>query len=56
MRIWNRFRNCPIRRKLIVTGLLTTSTALIMAGVSIVGYQVFQYRSDVATELESSGT
>jgi two-component system sensor histidine kinase/response regulator len=46
-------RSWPIHRKLVCTGLLTTSIALIMAGVSIVGYQLFQYRSDVAAELKS---
>lgn len=47
------FRNCPIRRKLIVTGLLTTSVALVMAGTTIAGYQLYQYRSDVSSELKS---
>jgi signal transduction histidine kinase/CheY-like chemotaxis protein len=46
-------RGLPIRRKLIFTGLLTSAMALLMAGVSIVGYQLFQYRSDVAAELKS---
>ena len=49
------FRNCPIRRKLILTGLLTSSMALIMTGISIVGYQLSQYRSDVTAELKSVG-
>jgi hypothetical protein len=38
----------PIRRKLISTGLLTSSIALLIAGTSIVGYQLFQYSPDVA--------
>jgi two-component system sensor histidine kinase/response regulator len=38
-----------------LTGLLTSSMALIMAGISIVGYQLSQYRSDVAAELKSVG-
>jgi two-component system, sensor histidine kinase and response regulator len=46
-------RSWPIRRKLIFTGLLTTSIALVMAGISIIGYQLFEYRSDVAAELKS---
>jgi signal transduction histidine kinase/CheY-like chemotaxis protein len=46
-------RNWPIRRKLIFTGLLTSSMALVMAGASIIGYQLYQYRSDVAAELKS---
>jgi len=47
------FRNWPIRLKLIFTGLLTSSIALMLAGTSIVGYQWYQYRSDVAAELTS---
>ncbi len=48
-----QFRNWPIRRKLIFTGLLTSSIALVMAGTSITGYQWFQYRGDVIAELNS---
>jgi signal transduction histidine kinase/CheY-like chemotaxis protein len=46
-------RSWPIRRKLIFTGMLTSSMALAMAGTSIIGYQLLQYRSDVAAELKS---
>jgi two-component system sensor histidine kinase/response regulator len=46
-------RSWPIRWKLIFTGLLTSSMALLMAGVSIVAYQLFQYRNDVSAELKS---
>ncbi len=53
--ILRRFRNCNIRRKLIVTGVLTTSLALWMAGLAIAAYQLIQYRSDVAAELKSVG-
>ncbi|MGD1069193.1 MAG: CHASE sensor domain-containing protein [Bryobacteraceae bacterium] len=49
----SRFRNWPIRLKLIFTGLLTSSIALLMAGTSIIGYQWYQYRNDVAAELRS---
>jgi two-component system sensor histidine kinase/response regulator len=49
----SRFRNCNIRRKLIVTGVLTTSLALWTAGLAIAAYQLIQYRSDVAAELKS---
>jgi len=51
----NRFRNCNIRRKLMVTGVLTTSLALLMAGLAIAAYQLIQYRTDVAAELKSVG-
>ena len=51
----SRFRNCNIRRKLTVTGVLTTSSALLMAGLAIAAYQLIQYRSDVAAELKSVG-
>jgi signal transduction histidine kinase/DNA-binding response OmpR family regulator len=49
-----RIRNWPVGRKLIFTGLLTNSTALLIAGISIIGYQWFQYRGDIAAELESA--
>jgi signal transduction histidine kinase/DNA-binding response OmpR family regulator len=49
-----RIRNWPIGRKLIFTGLLTNSFALLAAGISIIGYQWFQYRGDIASELESA--
>jgi len=52
-RLFPGIRGWPIRRKLIFTGLLTSSMALLMAGTSIIGYQWFQYRSDVAAELKS---
>ena len=48
-----RIRGWPIRWKLIFTGVLTSSVALIMTGSSIIGYQLIQYRSDVAAELQS---
>jgi two-component system sensor histidine kinase/response regulator len=51
--IRSAIRGWPIRRKLICAGLLTSSIALLMAGASIIGYQLFQYRGDVATELSS---
>jgi hypothetical protein len=50
------FRNCNIRRKLIVTGVLTTSLALLMAGLAIAVYQLIQYRNDVAAEMKSPAT
>jgi signal transduction histidine kinase/ActR/RegA family two-component response regulator len=46
-------RAWPIRRKLILSGLLTSAIALAMAGTSIVAYQIFQYRADVGAELKS---
>jgi signal transduction histidine kinase/CheY-like chemotaxis protein len=52
--IKSRFRNWPIRRKLIFAGLTTSSIALVMAGTSIIGYQWLQYRSDVAAELATA--
>ncbi len=53
MGLQTRIRNWPIRWKLIFNGVLTSSIALVMAGTSIIGYQMFQYRSDVAAELTS---
>ena len=49
----SRIQSWPIRRKLIWAGLINSSIALIMAGTSIAGYQLYQYRSDVAAELRS---
>ena len=47
------FRNWPIRRKLIVSSLLSSGLALLLAGATIMVLQVNQYREDVAGELSS---
>ena len=51
--IKSHIRNWPIRRKLIFTGLFTSLIALLLAAFSIVAYESFQYRQDVAAELTS---
>ena len=55
MTLGGRFRNTNIRLKLVMTGVLTTSLALLLAGLAITAYQLIQHRGDVAAELKSVG-
>ncbi len=49
----SKLRNWPIRRKLIANSLFTTCVVLLLAGLAVIGYEVYQYRRDVAAELSS---
>jgi signal transduction histidine kinase/CheY-like chemotaxis protein len=52
-RLRSKIRDWPFRRKLIVTVLLTSSIALLIARASLMASEWFQYRNDVTAELES---
>ena len=49
----SRIRDWPIRRKLVVTVLLTSSVALLIEGASFFGFEWSQYRANVTAELEA---
>ena len=49
----SRVRNWPIRRKLIANSLITSSIALLLAGVLLIFFELRQTRLDVASELTS---
>jgi hypothetical protein len=51
--IKSRIRSWPIRRKLILSGLLTSLIALLLSALSIIVYESYEYRHDVAAELSS---
>ena len=51
--IRSRVRNWPIRRKLIANSLITSSIALLLAGVLLIIFELRQTRLDVASELTS---
>jgi signal transduction histidine kinase/CheY-like chemotaxis protein len=48
-------RNWPIRRKLIANSLITSSIALLLAGILLIFFELRQTRLDVASELTSVG-
>ena len=48
-------KNWPIRHKLVANSLLTTSLALLLAGLLLVVFELRQTRLDVAGELASVG-
>src|SRR5580658_7658848 len=48
-----RVRTWPIRRKLIANSLVTSSLALLLAGVLLILFELRQTRLDVAGELTS---
>jgi len=51
----SRVRNWPIRRKLIANSLVTSSIALLLAGLLLAAFELRQTRLDVANELTSIG-
>src|ERR1700679_3086477 len=51
--IKSHIRSWPIRRKLILSGLLTSLIALLLSALSIIVYESYEYRHDVAAELNS---
>ncbi len=51
MKPGSKFRNSSIRVKLLLLMALNSSLALLLAGVSFLGYQAFQYRYAAAREL-----
>ncbi|MDP9053539.1 MAG: EAL domain-containing protein [Acidobacteriota bacterium] len=49
----NFFTNSSVRRKLLLLIALTSSFALLLAGVSLLGYEAFQFRSGATRELNT---
>jgi signal transduction histidine kinase/ActR/RegA family two-component response regulator len=47
------FRNMPIQRKVTTVNLVTCVTALVMVGVALFGVQVFTFRHDFKTNLQT---
>jgi signal transduction histidine kinase/CheY-like chemotaxis protein len=52
--LFQRFKDAPIRQKLMVLVLLTTSTALLLAGTSIAFYDVLSFTSKTKAELSAT--
>jgi signal transduction histidine kinase/CheY-like chemotaxis protein len=51
----SRVRSWPLRRKLIANSMITSSIALLLAGVLLIFFELQHARSDIANELTSIG-
>jgi hypothetical protein len=48
-----RLRNVPIRRKLMLTALLTTGGALLLAGAALILFNIVRFRKEMVVDLTS---